>query len=98
MRGKLRWWAERPSRGGLKTFWRRCRDTVTKEEMAFHDIQVCGDWATEWATEHQVAQAPAGNPNLDGYGKMALVLHREAVGGWKIQQEMSNASPKPRNK
>jgi hypothetical protein len=51
-----------------------------------------------WATEHQVAQAPEGNPNLDGYGKMALVLHREAVGGWKIQQEMSNASPKPRNK
>src|SRR2546421_10292810 len=66
---------------------------VTKEEMVFHDIQVCGDWATEWATEHQVAQAPEGNPNLDGYGKMALVLHREAGGGWKIQQEMWNASP-----
>src|SRR5262252_2104760 len=21
---------------------------VTKEEMEFHDVQVCGDWATEW--------------------------------------------------
>jgi ketosteroid isomerase-like protein len=25
---------------------------VMTEEMEFHDIQVCGDWATEWATEH----------------------------------------------
>ena len=68
---------------------------VTKEEMEFHDIQVCGHWATEWATEHQVAQAPEGKPNFEGYGKMALVLHREAGGEWKIKQEMWNASPKP---
>jgi len=68
---------------------------VTKEEMEFHDIQVCGDWASEWATEHQVAQAPEGKPNFEGYGKMALVLHREASGEWKIKQEMWNASPKP---
>jgi len=68
---------------------------VTKEEMEFHDIQVCGDWATEWASEHQVAQAPEGKPNFDGYGKMALVLHREGGGEWKIKQEMWNASPKP---
>ena len=68
---------------------------VSTEEMEFHDIQVCGDWATEWATEHQVAQAPQGKPNFDGYGKMALVLHREASGEWKIKQEMWNVSPKP---
>jgi len=68
---------------------------VTKAEMDFHDIQVCGDWATEWATEHQVAKAPEGKPDFDGYGKMALVLHREANGEWKIKQEMWNASPKP---
>lgn len=68
---------------------------VTKEEIEFHDIQVCGDWATEWGTEHQVAQAPGGKPNFDGYGKMALVLHREPSGEWKIKQEIWNASPKP---
>lgn len=67
---------------------------VTKEEMEFHDIQVCGDCATEWATEHQVAKAPEGKPDFDGYGKMAFVLHREG-GKWKIKQEMWNASPKP---
>ena len=66
---------------------------VTKEAMEFHDIQVCGDWATEWATEHQVAKAPEGKPDFDGYGKMAFVLHREG-GEWKIKQEMWNASPK----
>jgi len=52
---------------------------------------VCGDWATE----HQAAQAQEGQPNFDAYAKMALVLHREASGGWKIQQEMWKASPKP---
>lgn len=67
---------------------------VTKEEMEFHDIQVCGDWATEWATEHQVAKAPEGKPDFDGHGKMALVLHRDPSGEWKIKQEMWNASPK----
>ena len=68
---------------------------VAKEEMEFHDIQVCGDWATEWATEHQVAKAPEGKPDFDGHGKMALVLHREGSGEWKIKQEMWNESPKP---
>jgi len=68
---------------------------VTKEEMEFHDLQVCGDWATEWATEHQVAKAPEGKSDFDGYGKMAFVLHREASGEWKIKQEMWNVSPKP---
>ena len=68
---------------------------VTKEELEFRDIQVCGDWATEWATEHQVAQAPEGKPNFEGYGKIAFVLHRDTNGEWKIKQEMWNASPKP---
>ena len=68
---------------------------VTKEELEFHDIHVCGDWATEWATEHQVAKAPEGKEDFDGYGKIALVLHREANGEWKIKEEIWNASPRP---
>jgi len=68
---------------------------VTTEELEFHDIRVCGDWATEWATEHQMAKAPEGKQDFDGYGKIALVLHRDANGEWKIREEMWNASPKP---
>jgi uncharacterized protein (TIGR02246 family) len=68
---------------------------VTKQEMEFHDIHVCGDWASEWATEHQVVQPPDGKPPIETYGKMALVLHREANGAWKVQQEMWNAAVKP---
>lgn len=68
---------------------------VTKQEMEFHDIHVCGDWASEWATEHQVVQPPDGKPVIETYGKMALVLHREANGGWKVQQDIWNATPKP---
>ena len=67
---------------------------VTKEELEFHDIQVAGDWASEWATEHQVVQEPDGKSAIETYGKIALVLHREPHGEWRVQQEMWNASPK----
>jgi uncharacterized protein (TIGR02246 family) len=68
---------------------------VTKQEMAFHDIHVCGDWAWEWATERQAVQPPDGKPPMENFGKMALVLHRDPNGDWKIRQEMWNAAPKP---
>jgi ketosteroid isomerase-like protein len=67
---------------------------VTKEEMEFHDIQVSGDWASEWALEHQVVQPPNGKAPNETWGKIALVLHREANGAWRIKQEMWNAAPK----
>ncbi|MBI2681334.1 MAG: nuclear transport factor 2 family protein [Candidatus Solibacter usitatus] len=68
---------------------------VIKQEMEFHDIHVSGNWASEWVTEHQVVQPPDGRPPIETYGKMALVLHREANGTWKVQQEMWNAGVKP---
>ena len=67
---------------------------VTKQEMEFHDIQVSGDWASEWALEHQVVQPPNGKEPIETWGKMALVLHREANGAWRIKQEMWNSAPK----
>jgi uncharacterized protein (TIGR02246 family) len=68
---------------------------VLKQDMEFHDIQVSGDWASEWATEHQVVRPPDGKPVIEGKGKMALVLHRDADGNWKVKQEMWNAAPRP---
>jgi ketosteroid isomerase-like protein len=68
---------------------------VKKQEMEVHDIQACGEWPSEWASEHQVMQPPEGKPAIESYGQMALVLHREANGQWKVQQEMWNAAPKP---
>ena len=38
---------------------------VTKQEMEFHDIRVRGEWASEWATEHQVVQPPDGKPPIE---------------------------------
>jgi ketosteroid isomerase-like protein len=67
---------------------------VTKEEIDFHDIQVSSDWASEWGLEHQIAQGPPGKPTFDGHGKILLVLHRDAHGDWRIQQEMWNSAPK----
>jgi uncharacterized protein (TIGR02246 family) len=67
---------------------------VVKVEIDFHDLQISGDWASEWATEHQVVRPPDGKPLVDSRGKMALVLHREADGEWKVKQEMWNQAPK----
>ena len=67
---------------------------VVEEEIDFHDIQISGDWASEWANEHQVVQPPNGKTVIDSRGKMALVLHREASGEWKVKQEMWNQAPK----
>jgi len=67
---------------------------VTKQECDFRDIRVSGDWASEWANEHQVVVAPDGKI-IESYGKMALILHRNPNGEWKVQQEMWNAAPKP---
>ncbi|MGB2621873.1 MAG: nuclear transport factor 2 family protein [Candidatus Acidiferrum sp.] len=67
---------------------------VVTEEVEFHDIHISGDWASEWATEHQVVQPPGKEKLIESRGKMALVLHREANGEWKVKQEMWNAAPK----
>jgi len=42
-----------------------------------------------------VVQPPERKPPIETYGKMALVLHREANGEWQVQHEMWNAAPKP---
>jgi uncharacterized protein (TIGR02246 family) len=60
---------------------------VAAHDNDFQDLVVSGDWATEWATTHQVAQPPDGKPPLDIWGKMLLILHRQANGEWKIERE-----------
>jgi uncharacterized protein (TIGR02246 family) len=68
---------------------------VTTQDMEFHDIRVSGDWASEWATEHQVVELADRREPIETWGKMALILHRQANGEWKIQQEMWNQGKKP---
>lgn len=65
---------------------------VTKQQDDFRDIQVSGDWASEWATTVQVVQPPEGKPAIETHGKILLVLHREKDGKWRIKQEMWNAA------
>jgi ketosteroid isomerase-like protein len=64
-------------------------------ELDFQGIEVSGDWASEWALEHQVVRPPDDRPVFDGHGKMLLVLHREADGNWKVKREMWNQGMKP---
>lgn len=68
---------------------------MKKFEMQCHDIQVSGDWGSEWCTEHQIVQYPGGKPPFEGWGKMLLVLHRGADGKWRVKQEMWNQAVVP---
>jgi ketosteroid isomerase-like protein len=67
---------------------------VTKEEIDWKDMRVSGDWASEWGIVHQEVMPPGEKPAIEVYGRIALVLHKEA-GGWKLEQEMWNSGPKP---
>jgi len=61
---------------------------VTVQENSFHDLQVSGEWASEWGTTHQVVQPPDGKPAIDTWGKILLVLHKGHDGRWRIREEM----------
>jgi len=67
---------------------------IVREKIDFRDIQVSGDWASEWGLETQALQPPKMDA-MEGYGKIMFVLHKDSSGQWKIQQEMWNAAPKP---
>jgi ketosteroid isomerase-like protein len=67
---------------------------VTKEEIAWKDARIAGDWASEWGVVHQEVIPPGNKPAIEVYGRIALVLHR-AAGEWKIEQEVWQSAPKP---
>ena len=57
-------------------------------EMHCEGIEVSGDLATEWCSEHQVVNFPGGKPPFDGRGRMLLVLRRGGDGRWLLLREM----------
>jgi len=82
-------------KGAIATFM----DSVTaqlkgakmeKFEMECFAIDVSGDTASEWCSEHQVVLMPGGKPPFDGRGKMLLVLKRGLDGKWRLLREMWN--------
>jgi len=61
---------------------------MTTFEMRCEGLEVAGDMATEWCTEHQVVQLPGAEKPFDGRGRMLLVLRRGAQGVWLLKREM----------
>ena len=61
---------------------------MTTFEMQCAGVQVVGDVATEWCTEHQVVQLPGAEKPFDGRGRMLLVLRRGGDGMWMLEREM----------
>jgi uncharacterized protein (TIGR02246 family) len=63
---------------------------MDKFELRCSAIEVSGELATEWCSEHQIVILPDGKPPFDGRGKMLLVLRRGADGRWRLLREMWN--------
>jgi uncharacterized protein (TIGR02246 family) len=63
---------------------------MQKFEMECFAIDISGNLATEWCTEHQVVQLSGGKPPFDGRGKMLLVLRKGSDGAWRMEREMWN--------
>jgi len=57
-------------------------------EMHCEGIEVSGELATEWCSEHQVVDLPGGKPPFDGRGRLLLVLRRGGDGRWLLLREM----------
>lgn len=53
------------------------------------DIVGSATWVSEWCLEHQVVSEP-GKPTFNSWGKLLLVLHRQASGEWRLAREMWN--------
>jgi ketosteroid isomerase-like protein len=59
-------------------------------EMQCSGLEISGNLATEYCTEHQVVDLGAGKPPFDGKGTMLFVLHRGRDGVWRLKREMWN--------
>jgi len=68
---------------------------VVVQDNTFHDIEVSGDWASEWGATHQAVQPPGNGAPIETWGKILLVLHRDTDGAWKIREEMWTPGVKP---
>jgi ketosteroid isomerase-like protein len=68
---------------------------MAKFEMQCFDIELSGNWASEWCAEHQVVVLPEGKPPFEGWGNMLLVLHRGSDGKWRLKREMWQEASKP---
>jgi uncharacterized protein (TIGR02246 family) len=63
---------------------------MEKFELECFAIDVSGDIASEWCSEHQVVLMPGDKPPFNGHGKMLLVLRRGLDGEWRLLREMWN--------
>jgi ketosteroid isomerase-like protein len=63
---------------------------MEKFELECSALDVSGNIASEWCSEHQVVAMPGGKPPFDGRGRMLLVLKRGRDGKWRLLREMWN--------
>jgi ketosteroid isomerase-like protein len=57
---------------------------MEKFESDCFDIEVSGDWASEWCTEHQIVRFPGEKPPFEGHD-----------GKWRLKREMWNQALAP---
>lgn len=64
-------------------------------ELKCFDLDISGDLASEWCTEHQIVRLAGDKPPFEGRGRMLFVLRRGHDKKWRILREMWNPSENP---
>lgn len=69
---------------------------VLQCDVDWQKIQISGDVAYEWGINTQTVSIPDKPEPFKNKGKITLILHKQADGGWKLALESWNASPQPK--
>jgi uncharacterized protein (TIGR02246 family) len=66
-----------------------------EQRVSIEEVEVAGDWAFAWGTEHFTVLPKAGGPPIQMEGKGMSILRRQADGAWKFARGINNTMPRP---
>lgn len=65
-----------------------------EQTVSTEEVEVAGDWAFAWGTEHFVLVPQAGEPPIEMDGKGMSILRRQPDGSWKFARGINNTVPR----
>jgi ketosteroid isomerase-like protein len=65
-----------------------------EQTVSTEEVEVAGDWAFAWATEHFVLVPQVGGPPIEMDGKDMSILRRPPDGSWKFARGINNTVPR----
>lgn len=64
-----------------------------EQTAVVEELEVAGDWAFAWGSEHMILVPQTGGSPIHLQGKGMSILKRQSDGSWKIARGITNAAP-----